>query len=167
MNVQAWSPHLTPERAKEAGVAFATKEELFRTSDIISIHMVASPSTFDLVASNEFDLMKPTAFLINTSRGPIVNEEALLQALNEERIAGAGLDVYNMEPLPLDSPIRSAKNVTLTPHMGYVGDTLYKVRTQAHSRANLFRRDTVYRFSGKTLLRMSLHTSTPTRKISS
>jgi len=132
MKVQAWSPHLTPERAKEAGVAFATKEEFFRSSDIISIHMVAAPSTFDLVASEEFALMKPTAFLVNTSRGPIVNEDALLKALNEERIAGAGLDVFNIEPLPLDSPVRSAKNVTLTPHMGYVGDTLYKVRTQAH-----------------------------------
>jgi phosphoglycerate dehydrogenase-like enzyme len=129
MNVQAWSPHLTPERAKEAGVTFATKEELFRTSDIISIHIVSSPSTLDLVTSKEFALMKPTAFLVNTSRGPIVNEEALLKALNEERIAGAGLDVYNVEPLPLDSPIRSAKNATLTPHMGYVGDTLYKVCT--------------------------------------
>lgn len=71
--------------------------------------------------------MKPTAFLINTSRGPIVNEDALLKALNEEEIAGAGLDVFDIEPLPLDHPIRKAKNVTLTPHMGYVGDSSYKV----------------------------------------
>lgn len=90
--------------------------------------MVSVASTKDLISSAEFALMKPSAFLINTSRGPLVNEDALLDALNNEKIGGAGLDVYNIEPLPLDHPIRKAKNVTLTPHMGYVADGLYKVR---------------------------------------
>lgn len=129
MNVQAWSPTLTAERAAEAGVTFiSSKEEFFRTSDIISIHTLSTPSTTNLIGATEFGQMKPSAFLINTSRGPIVNEQALLDALEKETIAGAGLDVFDVEPLPLDHPIRKAKNVTLSPHIGYVGDSLYKVR---------------------------------------
>ncbi|KAF8323353.1 hypothetical protein DL93DRAFT_2071048 [Clavulina sp. PMI_390] len=127
MEVCAWSPNLTPERAAEAGVKFVSKEELFRTSDVVSVHMVLAPSTKDLIGSTEFGWMKPTAFIVNTSRGPIVNEAALLDALNNEKIAGAGIDVFDIEPLPLDHPIRKAKNITLSPHIGYVGDRLYKV----------------------------------------
>lgn len=129
MSVQAWSPTLTAERASEAGVTFIpSKENFFRTSDIICVHTLSIPSTKDLVGAEELALMKPTAFLINTSRGPIVNEAALLDALEKEKIAGAGLDVFDVEPLPLDHPLRKAKNVTLSPHIGYVGDRLYKVR---------------------------------------
>ena len=128
MKVVAWSPNLTLERAAEAGVGFiATKEELMRSSDIVSIHIVLAKSTKDLIGANEFSLMKPSAIIINTSRGPIVNEDALLEALKMKKIAGAGLDVFDVEPLPLDHPFRDLSNVTLSPHMGYVSDDNYKV----------------------------------------
>lgn len=128
MNVQAWSPNLTKERADQAGVKFvASKEEFFATSDIVSIHMVLVPDTINLVAYKELSVMKPTAFLINTSRGPIINEADLVRALKEHKIQGAGLDVFNVEPLPLDHPLRTLDNVTLTPHVGYVDDDMYKV----------------------------------------
>ncbi|KAI0687770.1 D-isomer specific 2-hydroxyacid dehydrogenase [Cytidiella melzeri] len=128
MKVVAWSPHLTPERAAAAGVGFvATKEELFEQSDIVSIHLVLSESTRRLITATDLALLKPTALFINTSRGPIVDEEALVKVLQEKRIAGAGLDVFDVEPLPLDHPLRSLTNVTLTPHTGYVSDDNYKV----------------------------------------
>jgi len=129
MKVIGWSPNLTPERAEAAGVGFiATKEELFRKSDIVSLHLVLSESTRHIVTKDDLLHMKPTAFLINTSRGPLVDETALLEVLEEERIAGAGLDVFDIEPLPLDHPIRKAKRVTLTPHTGYLADTSFEVR---------------------------------------
>ncbi|KZT42565.1 D-isomer specific 2-hydroxyacid dehydrogenase [Sistotremastrum suecicum HHB10207 ss-3] len=133
MHVIAWSPHLTQERCDEAGVGFAkTKEALFSTSDIVSIQMVLSPSTRHLIGASDFSIMKPTAFFVNTSRGPIVDEAALVDVLKRKAIAGAGLDVYDLEPLPLDHPLRSLDNVTLSPHLGYVSDDNYKVgRTTA------------------------------------
>ncbi|KDQ09267.1 hypothetical protein BOTBODRAFT_37185 [Botryobasidium botryosum FD-172 SS1] len=128
MRVVAWSPHLTPERAEEAGVAFAaSKEELMGQSDFISIHMVLADSTRGIIGAPELAAMKPTAYLINTSRGPIVDEGALVSALKEKKIAGAALDVYDVEPLPLDHPLRTLDNVVLSPHLGYVSEENYKV----------------------------------------
>jgi phosphoglycerate dehydrogenase-like enzyme len=127
MKVIGWSPHLTPERAEEAGVAYASREEIFRNSDIVSVHMVLSPSTHHLITSEDLGRMKSTAFLINTARGPIIEENALIQVLSEEKIAGAGLDVFDVEPLPLDHPIRRLKNAVLSPHTGYVSDANYEV----------------------------------------
>ena len=105
----------------------ATKEELFNRSDIVSIHMVLSELTQHLITAADLALMKPTAFFINTSRGPLVDEPALMQVLNEKRIAGAGLDVFDQEPLPLDHSLRKLTNVTLSPHTGYVSDSNYEV----------------------------------------
>jgi 26S proteasome regulatory subunit N2 len=130
MKVIGWSPNLTPERAAEAGVSFTkTKEDLFRQSDIVSLHIVLSQSTRHLVTAADLALMKPTAFFINTSRGPLVDESALIEMLKEKRIAGAGLDVFDIEPLPLDHALRKLDNVTLSPHMGYVSDSNYEVIT--------------------------------------
>jgi phosphoglycerate dehydrogenase-like enzyme len=128
LSVLAWSPHLTKEQADSAGVNFATsKEELFRNADIVSIHMVLSNDTHHLITLSDLLLMKPSAFLINTSRGPLIEENGLVQVLKDKRIAGAGLDVFDQEPLALDHPLRSFPNVTLTPHMGYVSDDAYRV----------------------------------------
>lgn len=130
MRIIAWSPHLTPERAEQAGVEYATREELFEKSDIVSIHMVLSDSTYKLIGANDIARMKSSAFLINTSRGPLVDEDALVNALSQKKIAGAGLDVFDIEPLPLDHPLRKLDNVTLTPHTGYVSDQNYEVCSQ-------------------------------------
>lgn len=128
MKVIGWSPNLTPDRATEAGVLFTkTKEDLFRQSDIVSLHMVLSENTRHLVTAADLALMKPTAFFVNTSRGPLVDEAALIEVLKHKEIAGAGLDVFEVEPLPLDHPLRKLDNVTLTPHMGYVADSNYEV----------------------------------------
>src|ERR1700761_6428010 len=129
MKVLAWSPHLTRERADAAGVDFASsKSELFESSDIISIHMVLSPETKGMVTLEDLKCMKHTALFINTSRGPLVDEAALCEVLRDRKIAGAGLDVFDVEPLPLDHPLRKLPNVTLSPHLGYVADDAYKVR---------------------------------------
>ncbi|KAI0348382.1 D-isomer specific 2-hydroxyacid dehydrogenase [Trametopsis cervina] len=128
MEVIGWSPNLTPERAAAAGVTYvATKEELFKRGDIVSIHIVLSESTRHLITAADLALLKPTALFINTSRGPIVDEQALVKVLQEKKIAGAGLDVFDVEPLPLDHPLRTLQNVTSTPHTGYVSDDNYKV----------------------------------------
>ncbi|KAI0639692.1 D-isomer specific 2-hydroxyacid dehydrogenase [Trametes polyzona] len=128
MDVIGWSPNLTPERAESAGVTFiSTKEELFRRSDVLSIQMVLSERTHHMITAADLALLKPTAFFINTSRGPLVDEAALVEVLREKRIAGAGLDVFEEEPLPLDHPLRKLSNVTLSPHMGYVSDDNYEV----------------------------------------
>ena len=128
MRVIGWSPHLTRERATQEGVEFAeSKEEVFRQSDIVSIHMVLSESTQRMITDADLSLMKPTAFFINTSRGPLVDEVGLINVLQERRIAGAGLDVYDVEPLPTDHPLRKMNNVTLSPHTGYVNDSNYEV----------------------------------------
>ncbi len=126
MKVIAWSPNLTPERCQEAGVGYATKSELFRDADIVSIHVQLGERSRGLVTAKEFALMKPTAYIINTARGPIIEEKALIAALQERRIAGAGLDVFDIEPLPLDHPFRRMENVVITPHLGYVSEQNYR-----------------------------------------
>ncbi|MGD0492785.1 MAG: D-2-hydroxyacid dehydrogenase family protein [Steroidobacteraceae bacterium] len=120
MEVIAWSQNLTAEAASAAGVRRVEKDELFRSADILSIHLQLSDRTRGLVSARELALMKPEAHLVNTSRGPIVDEAALLASLKDGRLAGAGLDVFDVEPLPPDHPWRSLGNVTLTPHLGYV-----------------------------------------------
>ena len=120
MKVIAWSQNLTEQRAAECRARRVEKEELFRQSDVLSIHLILSERTRGLVGARELGMMKPTAFLVNTSRGPIVDEAALLQTLQEKRIAGAAIDVYGVEPLPAAHPIRKLDNVLLTPHLGYV-----------------------------------------------
>ncbi|UGY01200.1 D-2-hydroxyacid dehydrogenase family protein [Bradyrhizobium quebecense] len=119
MDVIAWSPNLTPEKCKETGVGYASKDELFATSDIITIHVVLSPRSRGLVGAADLARMKPSAYLVNTARGPIVDEDALLAALRERKIAGAGIDVFSVEPLPSDHPLRKLDNVVITPHLGY------------------------------------------------
>jgi phosphoglycerate dehydrogenase-like enzyme len=126
MNIIAWSQNLTAERCREAGAEHVHRDDLFRRADFLSIHLQLSERTRGLVGSRELALMKPTAFLINTSRGPIVEETALLAALREKRIAGAGLDVFDIEPLPIDHPFRTLDNVVLTPHLGYVTEQNYR-----------------------------------------
>ena len=118
MEVIAWSQNLTDDRCAEMGVRRVDKDDLFRNSDVLSVHVVLSGRTRGLVGARELSLMKPTAYLINTSRGPIVNEAALMAALKAGTIAGAGLDVYDQEPLPGDHPLRSLPNTVLTPHIG-------------------------------------------------
>jgi D-3-phosphoglycerate dehydrogenase len=127
MKVVAWSQNLTAERCQQAGVTLASKEELLRQSDFVSIHVQLSPRTERLIAAADLALMKPTAYLINTSRGQCVDEDALIAALRARRIAGAGLDVFNTEPLPLDHPFRKLDNVVATPHLGYATMDNYRV----------------------------------------
>jgi phosphoglycerate dehydrogenase-like enzyme len=126
MKVIAWSQNLTAEKCREAGVDYAAKDDLFRQSDFITVHVVLSQRTRALIGARELGLMKPTAYLINTSRGPIVDEAALIAALRESKIAGAGLDVFDVEPLPLDHPFRKMDNVVITPHLGYVSEQNYR-----------------------------------------
>ena len=127
MNLIAWSQNLTEDKAKAGGAKLVSKEELFRQSDFLSIHLVLSDRSRGLVSAKDLALMKPTAFLINTSRGPIVNEPALLSVLGQRKIAGAGLDTFDIEPLPLNHPLRKLDNVVLTPHLGYVSQENYRV----------------------------------------
>ncbi len=126
MKVIAWSQNLTEEKCREAGVGYVDKDDLFRQSDFITIHVVLSARSRGLVGARELGLMKPSAYLINTSRGPIVDEAALLAALRDKKIAGAGLDVFDIEPLPLDHPLRKMDNVVITPHLGYVSEQNYR-----------------------------------------
>jgi phosphoglycerate dehydrogenase-like enzyme len=122
----AWSENLTPEKAAERGAERVEKDELFRRADVITIHLILSDRTRGLVGARELGLMKPTALLINTSRGPIVDEAALLAALKEKRIRGFGADTYDVEPLPNDHPLRSEPRALLTPHLGYVTEETYR-----------------------------------------
>ncbi len=126
MNVIAWSENLTPARCKEAGVEHVSRDGLFRRADFLSIHLQLSERTRGLIGASELALMKPSAYLINTSRGPIVDEAALIDALREKRLAGAGLDVFDIEPLPIEHPFRKLDNVVLTPHLGYVAEQNYR-----------------------------------------
>lgn len=126
MHVIAWSPNLTPEKCKEAGVTYATKEELFSTADIVTIHVVLSQRSRGLVGAADLARMKPTAYLVNTARGPIVDEGALLDALVQKKIAGAGIDVFSVEPLPVEHPFRKVDNLVLTPHLGYVTEDSFR-----------------------------------------
>lgn len=125
MRVIGWSQNLTSEKAQAAGVEYATKDQLFRESDFVTIHYVLSDRSRNLVGADQIALMKPTAYLINTSRGPIVNEPALIAALSEKKIAGAGLDVFETEPLPQNHPFRQLQNTVITPHLGYVTREAY------------------------------------------
>jgi phosphoglycerate dehydrogenase-like enzyme len=126
MSVIAWSQNLTDERADECGAKRVSKEDLFAQSDFLTVHLVLSDRTRGLLGSEELGRMKSSAILINTSRGPIVQEQALIHALENNVIAGAGLDVYDVEPLPPDHPYRNLPNVLLTPHIGYVTEESYR-----------------------------------------
>jgi phosphoglycerate dehydrogenase-like enzyme len=127
MSVIAWSPHLSAERAAEHGVRAVTKAELFSQADVITVHVPLADGTRGMVGADDLALMRSSAYLVNTSRGPIVDQTALVEALRENRIAGAGLDVYDTEPLPLDDPLRSLPNTLLLPHIGYVTTDAYRV----------------------------------------
>jgi phosphoglycerate dehydrogenase-like enzyme len=126
MRVIAWSENLTAEKATAAGAELVRKEELFRQSDVLTIHLVLGRRSRGLVGAAELALMKPRAWLVNTSRGPIVDDSALTTALREHRIAGAAVDVFDVEPLPADHPYRSLDNMLATPHIGYVSQNLYR-----------------------------------------
>ena len=127
MKVVAWSQNLDPDHARKAHVKAVSKEELFASSDVVTVHYKLGPRSVGLVGAAELDLMKPSAYLVNTSRGPIVDSAALVAALRSGSIAGAALDVYDVEPLPLSSALRSAPNLVLTPHLGYVTEDAYRV----------------------------------------
>jgi phosphoglycerate dehydrogenase-like enzyme len=126
MKVIAWSPNLTAERAAAVGVERVDKEALLRQSDVLSVHMVLSPRSRRLVGRNDIGLMKRTAILVNTSRGPIVDVDAVIEALEAGRLGYAAFDVYDREPLPADHPLRRTHNVLLTPHIGYVTEENYR-----------------------------------------
>jgi phosphoglycerate dehydrogenase-like enzyme len=126
MEVVAWSQNLQPERAAAVGVRAVEKHELFATSDVVTLHLKLSERTRGIVGAPELSVMRPTAYLINTSRGPLVDEAALVDALRRRTIAGAGLDVFDVEPLPVDHPLRTLPNTVLTPHIGYVTIATYQ-----------------------------------------
>lgn len=127
MEVIAWSQNLTAERAALVGAALTPKDELLARSDFVSIHLVLGERTHGLIGARELGLMKRSAYLVNTSRGPIVDEAALIRALQDGTIAGAGLDVFDEEPLPLEHPFRRLPNTAITPHLGYVTEETYRV----------------------------------------
>ena len=127
MDVIAWSQNLDPEHARSLDVRPVSRAELMAESDVVTIHLVSSARTHHVVGAAEIAAMRPTAFLVNTSRGPLVDTAALLDALHGGRIAGAALDVYDTEPLPADDPLRTAPRTVLTPHLGYVTDDGYDV----------------------------------------
>ena len=127
MQVLAWSQNLDPDQARDLGVEPCTKDDLLARSDVVSLHLRLSDRTRGIIGAPELALMKPTAVLVNTSRGPLVDETALVAALADGTIAGAGLDVYDEEPLPRDHPLRSTPNTVLTPHLGYVTEQNYQL----------------------------------------
>ncbi|WP_426118087.1 D-2-hydroxyacid dehydrogenase family protein [Pseudomonas sp. DSP3-2-2] len=126
MNVIAWSENLTAEAAAESGVTYVSKQQLFEQSDVLSVHLVLSDRSRGLVDAQALSWMKPCAYLINTARGPIVDEAALIETLQQRRIAGAALDVFAIEPLPAEHPFRTLDNVLATPHIGYVTENNYR-----------------------------------------
>ncbi len=126
MNLIAWSQNMTPQAAEAAGAIFVSKNQLFEQADILTIHLVLSSRTRGLIGAAELARMKPTARLINTSRGPIVEEQALISVLKNKQIAGAAIDVFDVEPLPPDHPFRALDNILATPHIAYVSQGLYK-----------------------------------------
>ncbi|WP_085611707.1 MULTISPECIES: D-2-hydroxyacid dehydrogenase family protein [unclassified Pseudomonas] len=127
MRVIAWSENLTAERAEQAGVTYVSKQQLFEQADVLSVHLVLSDRSRGLVDAQALDWMKPTALLVNTARGPIVDEAALIKALQKQRIGGAALDVFDQEPLPALHPFRTLDNVLATPHVGYVSRQNYEL----------------------------------------
>ena len=126
MNLIAWSQNMTPEAAEAAGAVLVSKDQLFERADILTIHLLLSSRTRGLVGTAELEKMKLTARLINTSRGPIVDEQALIDVLKYKQIAGAAIDVFDTEPLPPNHPFRTLDNVLATPHIAYVSHDLYK-----------------------------------------
>jgi phosphoglycerate dehydrogenase-like enzyme len=126
MKLIAWSQNMTPESANAAGAVLVSKDQLFERADILTIHLVLSSRTRCLIGAAELKRMKSTAWLINTSRGPIVEEQALVGALKNKQIAGAAIDVFDVEPLPPNHPFRTLDNILATPHIGYVSEGLYK-----------------------------------------
>jgi D-3-phosphoglycerate dehydrogenase len=126
MKVIAWSPNLTPETCAEAGVTYASKEELFKNADVITVHVVLGPRSRGLVGKEDLLRMKPTAYIVNTARGPIIDEAALLEVLQQKKIAGAGIDVFSVEPLPVDHPFRKLDNMVITPHLGYSTEEVFR-----------------------------------------
>lgn len=127
MNVLAWSQNLTQERCEEVGVAYASRSDLLELSDFVTIHLKLSDRTVGFFGADDFAAMKPDAYLVNTSRGPIVDQQALIEAVSNGRIAGAALDVFDEEPLPDNHPLLAAPNLLLTPHVGYVTRESYEV----------------------------------------
>src|SRR6185436_16431935 len=127
MDVVAWTFHPEPARAVELGVRYLPLDELLRTADVVSLHVRLTPESRGLIGARELGLMKPGAHLVNTSRGPIVDEAALIAALRVGRIAGAGLDVFDVEPLPADQPYHKRPNSVITPHLGYVTEETYRI----------------------------------------
>jgi len=127
MTVIAWSQNLTAEAAQEAGATRVEKEELFRRADIVTLHLILSHRSRGIVGAAELALMKPTSWLINSSRGPLIDEAALIETLTQKRIAGAALDVYDEEPLPAGHPFRRLDNLLATPHVGYVTEDTYRI----------------------------------------
>ena len=127
MNLIAWSQNMTPQAAEAAGAILVSKNELFEQADILTIHVVLSSRTRGLIGAAELARMKPTALLINTSRGPIIEEQALISVLKNNQIAGAAIDVFDVEPLPPDHPFRALDNILATPHIAYVSEGLYKM----------------------------------------
>jgi phosphoglycerate dehydrogenase-like enzyme len=127
MDVVAWSQNLTDERAREVGVRRVGKDELLASADVVTVHLVLSDRTRGLIGRSDLARMKRTACLVNTSRGPIVDEPALVDALRDGTIGGAGLDVFDQEPLPVDHPLRELRRTVLTPHLGYVTGKAYEV----------------------------------------
>jgi len=127
MKVIAWSQNLTEEKASAAGATLVDKQTLFREADIVTVHLVLSGRTKGLIGASEFAMMKPTARFVNTSRGPIVDEAALIQTLRAHKIAGAAVDVFDVEPLSADHPFRKLENILATPHIGYVTEDLYRI----------------------------------------
>jgi phosphoglycerate dehydrogenase-like enzyme len=126
MNVIAWSQNLTQENAESLGVRYVPRDELFREADFLSIHLVLSDRSRGTVGKAELSMMKPTAFLINTARGPIVDEKALVETLSAQKIAGAAIDVFDHEPLPAEHPFRTLPNILATPHLGYGSQSTYE-----------------------------------------
>jgi len=122
MNVLSVTAHPSPERAKAMGVKFVDLDTLLSESDIVTLHMPLTPETEHMIGARELAKMKPTAILINTARGRVVDEAALIEALKEKKIAGAGLDVFENEPLPMDSPLLEMRNVVLTPHIAFLSE---------------------------------------------
>jgi phosphoglycerate dehydrogenase-like enzyme len=127
MNVIAWSQNLTAEKAEAAGATLVSKEELFKQADFVTVHLVLSDRTRGIIGKQEFELMKPTALFVNTSRGPLVNEQALIETLQQNKIAGAAVDVFDQEPLPAEHPLRKLDNLLATSHIGYVTENTYRL----------------------------------------
>ncbi|KPC33749.1 D-isomer specific 2-hydroxyacid dehydrogenase family protein [Pseudomonas syringae pv. cilantro] len=126
MNVIAWSQNLTPQAAAESGVTYVSKQQLFEQADVLSVHLVLSDRSRGLVDAEALGRMKPSAYLVNSSRGPIIDQAALIEILQQRKIAGAALDVFDIEPLPAEHPFRTLDNVLATPHIGYVTENNYR-----------------------------------------